>query len=195
MVGATRLPAGPTVRADPFVLRPLNNKQRSMMVGRQEIASILIDQMTHGKSGVHLIVGASGSGRTSLLNCLAPEDSRHIGNIWNEETKTIGVIHEAVAKFTNTFQIPPTPQSAADYLRRHLEGRTGNLDICAFDYRFIPLSEESHQRKWNSLVKKLQDIRFLETYAALRCADGGMVGQYEHTVHITDGGPEIMTLP
>ena len=141
MVGATRLPAGPTVREDPFVLRPLNNIQRSMMVGRQEIASILIDQMTHGKSGVHLIVGASGSGRTSLLNCLAPEDSRHIGNIWNEETKTIGVIHEAVAKFTNTFQIPPTPQSAADYLRRHLEGRTGNLDLIAFDYRFIPLSD------------------------------------------------------
>ena len=141
MVGATRLPAGPTVRADPFILRALNNSQQSMLVGRQGVASLIIDQMTHGTPAVHLIVGPSGSGRTSLLNCLAPEDSRHIGNIWNEETKTTGVIHEAVAKFTNQFQIPPTPQSAADYLRRHLEGRTGHLDLIAFDYPYIPTSD------------------------------------------------------
>ena len=141
MVGATRLPTGPTIRADPFVLRALNNSQQSMLVGRQEVASIIIDQMTHGMPAIHLIVGPSGSGRTSLLNCLAPEDSRHIGNIWNEETKTTGVIHEAVAKFTNQFQIPPTPQSAADYLRRHLEDRTGNLDLIAFDYPYIPTSD------------------------------------------------------
>ena len=141
MVGATRLPAGPSVRMDPFVLRALNNSQQGMLVGRQEIASTINNQMTHGMSAIHLIVGPSGSGRTSLLNCLAPDDSRHIGNIWNEETKTTGVIHEAVAKFTNQFQIPPTPQSAADYLRRHLEARTGILDLIAFDYPFIPISD------------------------------------------------------
>ena len=141
MVGATRLPAGPSVRMDPFVLRALTNPQQGMLVGRQEIASTIIDQMTHGMSAIHLIVGPSGSGRTSLLNCLAPDDSRHIGNIWNEETKTTGVIHEAVAKFTNQFQIPPTPQSAADFLRRHLDGRTGNLDLIAFDYPFIPIPD------------------------------------------------------
>ena len=126
---------------DPFVLRALNNSQQGMLVGRQEIASTINNQMTHGMSAIHLIVGPSGSGRTSLLNCLAPDDSRHIGNIWNEETKTTGVIHEAVAKFTNQFQIPPTPQSAADYLRRHLEARTGVLDLIAFDYPFIPISD------------------------------------------------------
>ena len=141
MVGATRLPTGPTVRSDPFVMRPLSHDQHSMLVGRQGIASVITDQMAHRKPSAHLIVGPSGSGRTSLLNCLAPEDSRHIGNIWNQETGTTGVIHEAVAKFTNTFQIPPTPQSAADFLRRHLEKRTGNLDLIAFDYRYIPLSD------------------------------------------------------
>jgi len=141
MVGATRLPTGPTVRADPFIVRALNNSQQSMLVGRQEVASLIIDQMTHGTPAAHLIVGPSGSGRTSLLNCLAPEDSRHIGNIWTEETKITGVIHEAVAKFTNQFQIPPTLQSSVDYLRNHLEGRTGHLDLIAFDYPYIPNSD------------------------------------------------------
>ena len=141
MVGATRAPYGSNHSFGPFVMRPLSHDQHSMLVGRQGIASVITDQMAHRKPSAHLIVGPSGSGRTSLLNCLAPEDSRHIGNIWNQETGTTGVIHEAVAKFTNTFQIPPTPQSAADFLRRHLEKRTGNLDLIAFDYRYIPLSD------------------------------------------------------
>ena len=54
--------------------------------------------------------------------------------------------------------------------------------------------EDSHVRKWNALIKKLQSIRFIETYAALKCADGGLVGQFEHTVHVTEGGPEILTV-
>ena len=55
-------------------------------------------------------------------------------------------------------------------------------------------SEESRQNKWNALVKKLINIRFLETYHLLRCADGGLIGQYEHTVWIGPGGAEILTV-
>jgi methionine aminopeptidase len=34
----------------------------------------------------------------------------------------------------------------------------------------------------------------LEIYSALRDADGGDVGQFEHTVLITEGGPEVLTV-
>jgi methionyl aminopeptidase len=54
--------------------------------------------------------------------------------------------------------------------------------------------KEVLRRKWNALIRKLISIRFLETYAALRCEDRGMIGQFEHTVHITEGGPEILTV-
>ena len=54
--------------------------------------------------------------------------------------------------------------------------------------------EESRRSKWNALIKKLMGIRFLETYHALRCKDGGLVGQFEHTVYITEGGPEVLTV-
>ena len=53
---------------------------------------------------------------------------------------------------------------------------------------------ESLRRKWNALVKKLISIRFAEVYAALRDADGGNVGQFEHTVLVTEGGPEVLTI-
>ena len=33
-----------------------------------------------------------------------------------------------------------------------------------------------------------------ETYHVLACADDGMVGQFEHTVAVTSGGPEILTV-
>jgi methionine aminopeptidase len=31
-------------------------------------------------------------------------------------------------------------------------------------------------------------------YPALKDVDGGNVGQYEHTVMVTEGGPEILTI-
>ena len=59
---------------------------------------------------------------------------------------------------------------------------------------FPEADEESRQSKWNALVKKLISIRFLETYHALGCHDGGMIGQFEHTILVNSGGPEILTV-
>ena len=44
------------------------------------------------------------------------------------------------------------------------------------------------------MVKKLTSIRFLEVYPALRDVDGGLVGQFEHTAYVTEGGPEVLTV-
>ena len=59
---------------------------------------------------------------------------------------------------------------------------------------FPEADEVSRQSKWNALVRKLVSIRFLETYHVLACADDGMIGQFEHTVAVTSGGPEILTV-
>lgn len=81
-----------------------------------------------------------------------------------------------------------------------LEERYGTLPFAerwAFPLLEKPFpgeDEESRQSKWNALVKKLSSIGFLETYHALRCADGGLIGQFEHTVWISPGGPEVLTI-
>ncbi len=85
-------------------------------------------------------------------------------------------------------------------LARNMEDRYSTLPFAerwAFPMLEKPFPEadlESRQSKWNALVKKLTSIRFLETYHALRCADGGMIGQFEHTVRIMPGGAEILTV-
>ena len=85
-------------------------------------------------------------------------------------------------------------------LARNLEERYSTLPFAErwaypmLEKPFPEADEESRQSKWNALVKKLISIRFLETYHALRCMDGGNICQFEHTVYITDGGPEILTV-
>ena len=85
-------------------------------------------------------------------------------------------------------------------MARNLEERYSTLPFAerwAFPMLEKPLPGaelSSGQRKWDALVKKLISIRFLETYHALRCIDGGNICQFEHTVYITDGGPEILTV-
>jgi methionine aminopeptidase len=85
-------------------------------------------------------------------------------------------------------------------MARNFEDRYGTLPFAerwAFpmlEKPFPEADEASRQSKWNALIKKLISIRFLETYHALSCADGGLIGQFEHTVHVTSGGPEILTV-
>ena len=85
-------------------------------------------------------------------------------------------------------------------LARNLEERYSTLPFAerwAFpmlEKPFPEADEASRQSKWNALIKKLISIRFLETYHVLACADGGNICQFEHTIHVTDGGPEILTV-
>ena len=85
-------------------------------------------------------------------------------------------------------------------LARYMEERYGTLPFAQrWGYELLrktfPQEEEtSLQSKWNALVKKLISIRFLETYPALSCVDGGSIGQFEHTIFVHEGGPEILTV-
>ncbi|MDG1551987.1 MAG: M24 family metallopeptidase, partial [Candidatus Poseidonia sp.] len=85
-------------------------------------------------------------------------------------------------------------------MARNLEERYSTLPFAerwAFPMLKKPFpdaDEANLQSKWNALVKKLISIRFLETYHVLRCKDGGNIAQFEHTVHVTSGGPEILTV-
>lgn len=138
--------------------------------------------------GIFAVEPFNTTGSSGMVENMAPRNSSNIYRVTGNVE-----IRRAVAKK----KLRPLGATMARYIeeRYHTLPFAERWAYPLLEKPFPNEGEESHQRKWNSLVKKLQDIRFLETYAALRCADGGMVGQYEHTVHITDGGPEIMTLP
>ena len=62
MSGTEYLPSGPYVRGNPFTQLPLEHKDKTHLVGRESIVTPLASQMINGTSGIHLIVGESGSG-------------------------------------------------------------------------------------------------------------------------------------
>ncbi|MCS5532918.1 MAG: M24 family metallopeptidase [Candidatus Poseidoniaceae archaeon] len=136
---------------------------------------------------VYAIEPFNTTGKTGMIENIGGRESSNIYRVTGNTTS-----RKARAKG----QLKPLGAQMA----RNLEERYGTLPFAerwAFpmlEKPFPDADEESRQSKWNALVKKLISIRFIETYHALRCIDGGTIAQFEHTVHITDGGPEILTV-
>jgi len=139
------------------------------------------------EGGVYAIEPFNTTGKTGMIENIGGRESSNIYRVTGNTTSK-----KARAKG----QLKPLGAQMA----RNLEERYGTLPFAerwAFpmlEKPFPEADEESLQSKWNALIKKLISIRFIETYHALRCIDGGTIAQFEHTVHITDGGPEILTV-
>ncbi len=137
--------------------------------------------------GIFAVEPFNTTGRSGMVENIPPRHSSNIYRVTGDVS-----IRKAVAKK----KLRPLGARLAHYI----EERYNTLPFAerwAFPLMKKPFpdeDEESRIRKWNALVKKLMSIRFIETYHALKCADGGMIGQYEHTVWITEGGPEVITI-
>ena len=163
MSGTEYLPSGPYVRGNPFTQLPLEHESKTHLVGRESIVTPIASQMINGTSGIHLIVGEPGSGRTSLLQCLAENDARHIGSIWPSSDPVSRFLDEALVAFTKVFKVPPTPHAVANALTTHLNGLQGPLPLIAFDYN-TPSSVEL-QTLINSLLPVLKRMRAMVVFA------------------------------
>jgi methionyl aminopeptidase len=136
---------------------------------------------------VYAIEPFNTTGKTGMIENIGGRESSNIYRVTGNTTS-----RKARAKG----QLKPLGAQMA----RNLEERYGTLPFAErwaypmLEKPFPEADSESLQSKWNALVKKLISIRFIETYHALRCIDGGTIAQFEHTVHITDGGPEILTV-
>jgi methionyl aminopeptidase len=136
---------------------------------------------------VYAVEPFNTTGKTGMIENIGGRESSNIYRVTGNTTSK-----KARAKG----QLKPLGAQMA----RNLEERYGTLPFAErwaypmLKKPFPEADEESRQSKWNALVKKLISIRFIETYHALRCIDGGTIAQFEHTVHITDGGPEILTV-
>mgnify|MGYP001399762084 FL=1 len=127
------------------------------------------------------------TGKSGKIEDIEPGTSSNIHRVTGNIT-----VRKAVAKK----KLKPLGATMA----RYIEERYSTLPFAerwAFpmlEKPFPEADEASRQSKWNALVKKLISIRFLETYHVLACADGGNICQFEHTVYVTEGGPEILTV-
>ena len=139
------------------------------------------------EGGVYAVEPFNTTGKSGLIENIGSHSSSNIYRVTGLTTS-----RKARAKG----QLKPLGAQLA----RNLEERYSTLPFAErwaypmLEKPFPEADEASRQSKWNALVKKLISIRFLETYHALRCMDGGNICQFEHTVYITDGGPEILTV-
>lgn len=142
---------------------------------------------TVAKNGIFAVEPFCTTGKQGLVENVPPRNSSNIYRITGAMN-----VKKALAKK----KIKPLTARLAHYM----EERYNTLPFAerwAFSLiakAFPNESAESQQSKWNALIRKLIQVRFLETYHVLRCADGGQVAQFEHTVWIDDGGAEILTI-
>jgi methionyl aminopeptidase len=136
---------------------------------------------------IYAIEPFNTTGKTGMIENVPPQGSSNILRVTGNVK-----IRKALAKG----KLKPLGATMA----RYIEERYNTLPFAerwAYPLLAKPFPDEdegSLRKKWQALVKKLTSIRFLEDYAALRDVDGGMVGQFEHTVYVADGGPEILTV-
>ena len=137
--------------------------------------------------GVYAIEPFNTTGNSGMVENIPPSGSSNILRVTGD-----GSIRKALSKG----KLKPLGATMA----RYIEERYNTLPFAArwayplLEKPFPNEDEESLQRKWKAMTKKLTSIRFLEVYEALRDVDGGNVGQFEHTVIVTDGGPEVLTV-
>ena len=137
--------------------------------------------------GVYAIEPFNTTGKSGMIENVPPSDSSNILRVTGDVK-----IRKALSKG----KLKPLGATMA----RYIEERYNTLPFAerwAFPLLSKPFpeeDEESLRRKWRALIKKLTSIRFLEVYSALRDVDRGVVGQFEHTVYVTEGGPEILTV-
>ncbi len=139
------------------------------------------------KGGIYAVEPFNTTGKSGLIENVSPNNSSNILRVTGDVR-----IRKALSKG----KLKPLGATMA----RYIEERYQTLPFAErwayplLEKPFPEENEESLNKKWNALVKKLTSIRFLEVYPALRDVDGGFVGQYEHTVIVTDGGPEVLTV-
>ena len=136
---------------------------------------------------VYAVEPFNTTGKSGMIENIPPAHSSNIFRVTGDIT-----IRKAMLKG----KLKPLGATMARYIeeRYHTLPFAERWAYPLLEKPFPGEEEDVLRKKWNALVKKLISIRFLETYAALRCEDRGMIGQFEHTVWITEGGPEVLSI-
>lgn len=124
----------PPLRGNPFDLRPIERSRAEDIVARDEILTAWREHMLSQSPRMLLIVGERGSGRTSLINALSSQTTRHfVGQYWHEEDPLKRVLSEISVTFGG-HEVPQTMHQTVERLVETLDIEDGPLPLIALDY-------------------------------------------------------------
>ncbi len=125
----------PSVRGNPFDNRPIEASRAHDLVGRKKILHRWRDHIISGSPRMILLVGDSGSGRTSMINTISSlTPKKYIGQYLSESDDQVRtVLHEIVTHF-GSFQPIPTMNQLSQKLVSIFDEENGPLPLIALDY-------------------------------------------------------------
>ena len=125
----------PAVRGNPFDNRPIESSRAQDLVGRKEILRRWREHIHSGSPRMILLVGESGSGRTSMINAISSQTPKqYIGQFLSEEGEQEKlVLHEILTHFSS-FQSITTMNQLSQKLISMFDEDKGPLPIIALDY-------------------------------------------------------------
>ena len=128
----------PALRSNPFDTRPLSREQSELMVGRDEVFTALANNIRLVSPRVVAVVGEKGSGRSSLVQCVASTADQIHTVFWPSGDLVTTILHQMYCDLMKDFETPPIHSVMIDRLEEELAGRTGLLPVIIFDHSLLP---------------------------------------------------------
>ncbi|MCS5526258.1 MAG: hypothetical protein NZ774_00170 [Candidatus Poseidoniales archaeon] len=127
----------PALRSNPFDTRPLSREQLELMVGRDEVFTALANNIRLSSPRVVAVVGEKGSGRSSLVQCVASTADQIHTVFWPSGDLVTTILHQMYCDLMKDFETPPVHSVMIDRLEEELAGRTGLLPVIIFDHSLL----------------------------------------------------------
>jgi len=124
----------PPLRGNPFDLRPIERIRANELVGRENILMAWREHIHSQSPRMILLVGQSGSGKTSLINAISSQTSNYfVGQYWHNDDPMRRVLSEISVHFGG-HESPITMNRTIEQTIETLDAKTGPLPLIAFDY-------------------------------------------------------------
>ena len=132
----------PPLRGNPFDHRPIEPSRAQDLVGRDSLMIRLREYIISESPRNILLVGDSGSGRTSMVNALSSQArNKFVSQFWPETDPVNSILNELSVHFAG-YEIPRTTSRLCESLVEMLDKETGPLPLIALDYpTSTPLNE------------------------------------------------------
>jgi hypothetical protein len=127
----------PALRSNPFDTRPLSREQLELMVGRDEVFTALANNIRLASPRVVAVVGEKGSGRSSLVQCVASTADQIHTVFWPSADLVTTILHQMYCDLMKDFETPPVHSLMIDRLEEELAGRTALLPVIIFDHSLL----------------------------------------------------------
>ena len=174
----------PPLKGNPFDLRPIERSRSSELVGRDEILIAWREHMHSQSPRMLLLVGERGSGRTSLINALSSQTTRHfVGQYWHGDDPLKRVLSEVSATFCG-HEAPKTMHQTVERLVESLDMETGPLPLIALDYP-SDVDISSFLSLISPILQRLRALVVISlTNPQLSSIEGTVRELYEEPVHL-----------